>query len=580
MDEIFPEDGVTSLVEEGKLDFFKDGIGDTIGLIASVYLKDSHGRIVTDYPKELPLKSTLVYEDGSPTPSMTSNGRKDLFRCMKEATLGGTWRDSCIFRIEEVSSKHKRICSGGFKLKLSPMSGSCSDVADAVMEQTIYVKSKVPKKKQRSIGKKNRGGRRSVLDEEKRRFCRKNIKDRQNVIESKGEWDISNRAKRRRAPILSQDTHAKKVRSDPDGDGGISSYQAKRRRAPIPIQAGKQTNYDFGVFPIQASMHDNPIHAHEAGVELEGIWDNPSNNANRSQDTQVKQEGTGIEGDWNFLKQTPIHGTYIISQDTHTNRVGIELEEDLGIASDNASISDDPILSKDILAHQVGNEQVEGDFDISSNSDLRRTSIPSKDVHANQMERKLEGDWGICSNQASMHNYSLSHAQGGLHLEGYCDIANQATMDDGSISSQDSFIHQLKNAILEGGWDFLTEIEELIDDDPIYGKISSEDGKKSDGDLEFSNQAITHDSNISQDTHIHPLEVELEGEWDFLNQTNKLNVILSNQGTRQENELEGTSDFSNIVEMNHHHLFSQDESNFGIESDGESEISNQVIVVS
>jgi hypothetical protein len=132
---------------------------------------DSKGRIVTDYDKELPLKSTLLYEDGSPAPLKTSKGKKLLFRCMKEAVLGrGIWRDSCIFRIEEVSSKQKGV--PGFKVEVSPESDSCGDVVAGVMEEIIIVKSKLPKEETKSIEKRARGGRTSVLYHAKRQRIR------------------------------------------------------------------------------------------------------------------------------------------------------------------------------------------------------------------------------------------------------------------------------------------------------------------------------------------------------------------------------------------------------------------------
>ena len=209
INEIFLEDDLTVLVEEGDIVFFKDSGGETSGLIAYIYLRDSQRRIVTDYPKELPLKTVLLYEDGYPAPLKTSNGKKNLFRCMKEATLGGTWRDSCIFRIEEVSSKQKREVSG-FKIKVSPASSSCSNVAAAVMEQTIYVKSKVPKTETKSIGKRPRGGRRSVLMEKRHIPCQR-PHEYGREVGFEGEGDICNQVKKHRRLIPNQDTHHGKI---------------------------------------------------------------------------------------------------------------------------------------------------------------------------------------------------------------------------------------------------------------------------------------------------------------------------------------------------------------------------------
>jgi len=120
-----------------------------------IHLKDGRGIIVDYYPKKLPLRTELVYEDGSKVPFLPVSAKKDkqprilplepTYRTMRQdPTLGpGVGSHHFSFRIEEVSFNHKP--HHGFKLEVTPTFASgIKDVAGGLMEETIIVKSRPP----------------------------------------------------------------------------------------------------------------------------------------------------------------------------------------------------------------------------------------------------------------------------------------------------------------------------------------------------------------------------------------------------------------------------------------------------
>jgi len=151
--------------------------GNNVSIDVIVHLKDSKGLIVHDYPTSLPLKTELLYDDGSPVPmyplmpvktksnsisskrKATKNEDIKLFNPTRPNPILGVGNGSQYFsfRIEEVSSNHDH---KGFKLKVSPLNES-SDVFHGVLEETIIVKAKPLG----LVSKRSKGGRKSILND-------------------------------------------------------------------------------------------------------------------------------------------------------------------------------------------------------------------------------------------------------------------------------------------------------------------------------------------------------------------------------------------------------------------------------
>ena len=147
-----------------------------ISIDVLIHLKDLNGAIIYDYPELLRIKTELVYDDGSPTPTFptfslkhktNSKGKNkaigsssiELFQTLRpEPVLGrGVGSQYFSFRIEEVSAHHPNKL--GFKLKVSPYYET-ANVFYGVMEETIIVKSKP---KTSLFKKRSKGGRKSIL---------------------------------------------------------------------------------------------------------------------------------------------------------------------------------------------------------------------------------------------------------------------------------------------------------------------------------------------------------------------------------------------------------------------------------
>ena len=132
-----------------------------------VYLKNETGAIVRT-PRPLPLKTTLVYDNGEEI-SLPFSPNKDskratiqVYKPMRpDPTIRtGTGFSHFSFRIEDVSKNHRP--HSGFKLKVSPSHGpGIYEVATGLMEETIIVKTRPAygKKSER----RNSGGRSTLL---------------------------------------------------------------------------------------------------------------------------------------------------------------------------------------------------------------------------------------------------------------------------------------------------------------------------------------------------------------------------------------------------------------------------------
>lgn len=127
------------------------------------------GRVVNDYPKDIHLRTQLVYEDGTDViPVGTPDNApklSNIFRPMRSEPIieKGTGSVHYAFRIEQVSNNHKPHI--GFKLKISVSSTSSFEyntIADTLMKETIIVKSR-PCCKSTVIKRRNIGGRHTIL---------------------------------------------------------------------------------------------------------------------------------------------------------------------------------------------------------------------------------------------------------------------------------------------------------------------------------------------------------------------------------------------------------------------------------
>lgn len=162
-------------VSPDTFEWYNKNGGDMVSIDVLVQLKDLSGAIVYDYPESLPVKTELLYEDGSPTPCFTKYSLKNktnskeknssmgttpmkLFHPTRpEPLLGpGIGSQHFSFRIEEVSAHHP---VQGFKLRVRP-SLDTSDVFYGDMEETIIVKAKPKASLWQRRGK---GGRKSIL---------------------------------------------------------------------------------------------------------------------------------------------------------------------------------------------------------------------------------------------------------------------------------------------------------------------------------------------------------------------------------------------------------------------------------
>jgi hypothetical protein len=192
-----------------------------ISLDVLVHLKDLKGAIVYDYPRDLRVKTELVYDDGTPVPTFplvplknkvnASGKKKDNSAPMKlfhptrpEPVLGkGVGSQHFSFRIEEVSAHHP---NRGFKLKVSPADYICSDVFYGIMEETIIVKSK-PKVPMKKRGK---GGRTSILQDNP---TAKSVEQAPKVIEKKNK-----RRKKKKTRKVSNEDVAKSSMYDKESN--------------------------------------------------------------------------------------------------------------------------------------------------------------------------------------------------------------------------------------------------------------------------------------------------------------------------------------------------------------------------
>eukprot|EP00562_Extubocellulus_spinifer_P002531 CAMPEP_0178483286 /NCGR_PEP_ID=MMETSP0696-20121128/7156_1 /TAXON_ID=265572 /ORGANISM="Extubocellulus spinifer, Strain CCMP396" /LENGTH=589 /DNA_ID=CAMNT_0020110799 /DNA_START=633 /DNA_END=2402 /DNA_ORIENTATION=- len=143
--------------------------GDKSGLSVIFHLRDEKGRIVNP-SMAMPLRTELVYADGSPTPIMPLAPLKQRrsSKMSKISLYHPLVPDPCLepsadsksfsFRIEEVSFHHpgKR----GFKLKVSPAHPTQHFVHPGFLEENIIVLSKP--KHDANKTKKKRGGRVSI----------------------------------------------------------------------------------------------------------------------------------------------------------------------------------------------------------------------------------------------------------------------------------------------------------------------------------------------------------------------------------------------------------------------------------
>ena len=147
--------------------FCKHG-GENTSIDVMIHLKDEIGRIITDYPSKIPLKTQLVYEDGTEIMSMSRDTdrpdlSKEVYRPMRPEPCLDAGVGSChfAFRIESVSLNHRP--HTGFRLKVSPLlPGVNSDVVGGLMEEIIVVKSRPMNWKKRNTNT-FIGGRRTIL---------------------------------------------------------------------------------------------------------------------------------------------------------------------------------------------------------------------------------------------------------------------------------------------------------------------------------------------------------------------------------------------------------------------------------
>ena len=133
--------------------FNKHG-SDNAGIDVLIHMRDSSGSVVNPVLRKLPLRTELVYDDGTPVPIMPLKPLRDkkgsqnralkLYRPLRPDPVLGTGKKSSqffSFRIEEVSLHHQN--HKGFKLKVSPADFShASNILPGLLEETIVVRSK------------------------------------------------------------------------------------------------------------------------------------------------------------------------------------------------------------------------------------------------------------------------------------------------------------------------------------------------------------------------------------------------------------------------------------------------------
>ena len=155
-------------------DWFNKTGGENAGIDVIVHLRNSRGAIEENYPNKLAIKAELVYDDGTPAPTMpfaplrerrsSGHSKNPLFRPLRpEPILGkGRGSQSFSFRIEEVSFHHPG--HDGFKLKVSSKD-NLTNILPGLMEETIVVRSK-PKPDEDDTRRRKGGRTTFVINEE------------------------------------------------------------------------------------------------------------------------------------------------------------------------------------------------------------------------------------------------------------------------------------------------------------------------------------------------------------------------------------------------------------------------------
>ncbi len=155
--------------EQGeKIEWFCKHGGENTSIDVMIHLKDEIGRIITDYPSTIPLKTELVYEDGTKIMPLSVDAdrpgsSKEAYRPMRPEPCLDAGVGSChfAFRIESVSQNHRP--HTGFRLKVDPLlPGENSDVVGGLMEEIIVVKSRPMNLKKRNTNT-FIGGRSTIL---------------------------------------------------------------------------------------------------------------------------------------------------------------------------------------------------------------------------------------------------------------------------------------------------------------------------------------------------------------------------------------------------------------------------------
>lgn len=145
--------------------------GEKSGLSVIFHLKDEKGRIVNP-SVAMPLRTELIYSDGTPTPLLplaplkekrsSKKSKTTLYRPLVPDPSLEPSKDSksFSFRIEEVSFHHPD--KHGFKLKVSPADPNQHFVHPGFLEENIIVLSKP--KHDATKSRKMRGGRASFAN--------------------------------------------------------------------------------------------------------------------------------------------------------------------------------------------------------------------------------------------------------------------------------------------------------------------------------------------------------------------------------------------------------------------------------
>lgn len=141
--------------------FYSKHGGENTSINVMIHIKNRDGSIIEDYPFKLPIKTDLVYEDGTAV-CLPSKGQviQKVYKMMRPEPTLGKGADSChfAFRIESVSKNH--MDHDGFRLKVM-----CDDphIADGLMEEIIVVKSRPAGINKRKNDQLFIGGRSTIL---------------------------------------------------------------------------------------------------------------------------------------------------------------------------------------------------------------------------------------------------------------------------------------------------------------------------------------------------------------------------------------------------------------------------------